>query len=92
MSCEETIINECCKICENINEKVKLLTLLILKMKTENTLSNENNNDKIRKITNYISSDCDNIKDLFNGYDKMKTTINHVHAFTDYNKKYIDEI
>ena len=92
MSCEETIINECCKICENINEKVKLLTLLILKMKTENTLSNENNNDKIRKITNYISRDCGNISDLFNGYDKMKTTINHVHELTDINKKYIDEI
>ena len=92
MSCEETIINECCKICENINEKVKLLTLLILKMKTENTLSNENNNDKIRKITNYISNDCRNILDLFTGYDKMKTTINQVHKFTDYNKKCIDEI
>ena len=92
MNCEETIINECCKICENINEKVKLLTLLILKMKTENTLSNENNNDKIRKITCYISRDCGNILDLFTGYDKMKTTINHVHELTDYNKKYIDEI
>ena len=78
MSIEEIITNECEKICKNMNEKIILLNPLIEKMKTNNTLSDENIRNEIREILRIIENDCHDIFSMFKDYKNLKIRIDIV--------------
>ena len=84
MNIEETIINECEKICKNMNERITSLSPLIMKMKTK---FDENTRNEIREILKIIENDCHDIFSMFKEYKDLKTRINMIQTYSDYNKK-----
>ena len=84
MNIEETITNECEKICKNMNERITSLTPLIMKMKTK---FDENSRNEIKKILKMIEDDCHDIFSMFWDYKYLKTRIDTVQTYSDYNKK-----